>query len=303
MNKILKRWKESDFELNPFFVSLLSYLPGIVITLFSGASNFSKWITGFIFLVSLIYTYIISQGRYKNVGFFLSLLFMAFWLIPTVEFILYEHNPKNYRVSEEFKKSEAILAEEKSKGHLEISDLDKILIEMNKISNAGWARRKPGSSPEDITGMLNIYACKVILIPEPIKLNLRDKFSIYSMKRFELDLVKNDSTKTTLFMKTIFPRPSDHEIIESLKREREEQLLMLDLKSGFTHIPYSEFLIDAVTAFSSDDISPTRNLPKALNGLQALIMVFLTTMIINSFGIGLTITRKEIADRIEKTMD
>ena len=292
MNEILKKWESGKIDV--LFYSLLHF-SFVVYTLFSGASNISRWWTGLTFFATLCCIYIFLKERFKNVGFFLSLLFMAFWLIPTVEFILYENNPKNYRVSENFKNSEAILAKDKLKGQLGITDLDKILLEMNKISKESLAKRKPESTMDDITGMVNIYRMKVLKIPEPIKLNIRKKFSII-MGKIEIDLIKNKSTKTTLFLKTDFPELTDNEIIESLNRKREEQLLLMNLKSGLTRIPYSEFLIDAVSTFSSDDISPSRNLPKALNGLQALIMVLLTSIIINSFGIGLTMTRKDISE-------
>ncbi len=296
--------KESGFSIILFIGIVFSSLISIIITLFSGATNDYQWLGGAFFLIALIFTYITLRKSFYNIGFLLSLIFMGFWLIPTTEFLLYESNSKNYRISEEFKKTESLLAAEKSKGCLSIEDLNKILIVMRKLQSEGFKKNRPsGTSRESIAGLLNIYAFDSIFIPELIKISYTGKFSAGSMKKYEICLQKGDSLKTILFVKTDFPRPSDYEIIRCVEWELKEQTLLLDLKTGMTHIPYSEFLIDGITAFSNGDISPARNFPKLLNGLQALIMIFLSTMIINSVGLVLTVSQKKETEPLDKTMD
>ena len=259
--------------------------PYYVYILIEGTSSISKWEIGILFFIFLIFIYSKIYKIFNNIGYFFSLLFIAIWLIPTIEYKLYENNPENYRFTEDFKNSVSSFAKEKIKGELSLNELNLILIEMNKLINKALIKDTNKQYPSE-----EIYHKDTILIPEPIKLKFKSLFSILSAK-YNLELIKNDTTKTTLFIKTEF-RPTDHEIIESLEYEIQQQKHISNLISGIYKIPFSQFLVESITCFNSNDISPTRNLPKLLNALHILIILCITNIFINLSTNSIFISRK-----------
>lgn len=265
--------------------------PYYVYILIEGTLSVSRWEIGILFFLFLIFTYSKIYKIFNNIGYFFSLLFIAIWLIPTIEYKLYENNPENYRFTEDFKNSVSSLAKEKIKGELKLSELNYIKIEMNKVIKKALISDTNKQYPsEEIYKMCNSYHKDTILIPEPIKLKFNRLFSILDAK-YNLELIKNDSTKTTLFIKTEII-PTDYEIIKSLEYEIQKQNHISNLISGIYKIPYSQFLVESITCFNSNDISPTRNLPKVLNALHILIILCITTIFINLSTNSIFISRK-----------
>lgn len=66
-----------------------------------------------------------------------------------------------------------------------------------------------------------------------------------------------------------------------------------NIRNGQNKIFYSEFLIEAITCFSSGDIKPFRNISKLLNGIEGLMIFLLTIILINTVGEGLSIKKKK----------
>lgn len=292
---MVNRKQETDeksdlLNIASVFIVMLSYSFIQIFSAFvTGGSNISKWLTGFTFSIILLLVYRWLKKYLDNIGVLLLFVFLSFWLVPTLQYILYESNPKYYTISHNFKKNEALLAKELSKGQLSVKDLNKII---TFFKNNTQLKKITIEGREGAVRWINLDSIKIMYVPEAIKFSYEKNYAI-NRGAYTLVFNKGDSLITTLKFKSDFPITWFNILVDEIEIERNKQQELLDMQTKFDHIPYSDFLIDSITAFSSGDISPSRNSTKILNGLQALLILFITTMVINSMSGGLVVKKKE----------
>jgi len=276
-------------DIRIFILNLILALAFIIGNVFNGITD--KYINSIGILSSIIflYTFLVLRKKHENIGVFLLFVFSAFWLIPTIEFNLYKSNNNFYQESPTFKENQKIIATELSNKKIKFEDLDKIQTELKKIIET--KREEKTYKSRDINEILNIFKIDSLFIPELVELRYELNSSM-SHGNYILTLKTRDSLETILKINTEFSRPADFEIIEKIELEKSQQLIYENTISGQKRIYYSQFLIEAITCFSSGDLSPTRNIVKLLNGIEGLLLLFITTILINSVGSGLSIKKK-----------
>jgi 4-amino-4-deoxy-L-arabinose transferase-like glycosyltransferase len=262
----------------------------MISTVFNGITDEYINQIGILSAIIFTYTFIVLRKKYKNIGVFLLFVFSAFWLIPTVEFDLYKTNNNYYQESTTFKENQKKFATELSNNKINFKDLNNIQIEIEKIIES--KKEETTNKSRDISQILNLVKIDSLFIPELVELSCERDNSFISQGVFSFTLKTRDSLETILKIKSEFPWPSDSEIIEKIEFEKSQQLNYEKTISGQNRIYYSQFLIEAITCFSSGDISPSRNIVKLINGLEGLLLLFITTILINSVGSGLKIEKK-----------
>lgn len=260
-----------DVKIVLLIVSISAVIMAIS-SIISGTYNISPILYGIICSIALFSTYLLLKSRIQNLLLFFTFIFLAFYLIPTVQFYLYKSNFNYFTPSESFIQNESILAKEKLHLKLSNEDLDSVYKFFDTLTK--FDRR-----------------FDTIDLPSKIRIVQYRHYGINSQKA-SIVISKNDSL-TNEFTFTNKEAPFyKSDLQKGLKRHIEEQKYITKLiRIEKNEIPYSEFYIESITTFASDDIKPTRNLSKLLNGIQALCLVFLTTFIINSFGLSLTLKK------------
>jgi hypothetical protein len=265
----------SPFSL-VLFTMVLLYLPRLIFDIIGGISRVTPWQLAIFYVPALLFIYYLFNKLYEGIEIFLILLFFSFMLYPTISYYLYENNPDNYHISSEFQVIEKLLAEDKLKYQIPIEDLEFIKTEL-KESNTDFP--------------------KTFCTPEPILIDSKYVFAINSSKS-KISITKGDSLKTEFIVENYPQRPEfyrpNNELILALDREiqyfRKLQELVLLNTEG---IPFSEFWVESITSFTSGHIQAARNLPKMLNAIQILSILFISTIIINTINSELSLKRKK----------
>lgn len=279
--KVLK--KTSPFQLIAVLMILL-YLPRLFYDMLQGISQVEPCNLAIFYAFALFVIYILFDTIYSGLRTFLFLLFFSFLVYPITSFYLYNSNKGNYLITNQLKLIQKDLAQEKIKREVSIEDLE-FLSRQLSISNNSlpiyFPKRDSITIDSKIVSLINPSKRKIIITKSD---SIRSEFYI------EYGALPPDEDD---FHSSIILGLDKHiRYITNLK-----QLILINTEV----IPFSEFWIESITSFSSGHIQPARNIPKLLNGIQILAILFLTTIIINSINGELSLKRKtKIAEKKKK---
>jgi len=258
--------KELPIKLaTKFGILFCSIIFGLIILyqLLIGLKSIDEKLVGLILFVALFGLYWVFRRYTKNLLLFFILLFSCIWLIPTIQYWVYENNNNTYLSSDTFKSNISTFVNEKIDGKLSVNDIDVIINNLLSDSN-------------------RIVFFDNLIIDSIYKIDVKSGFGL-KQPDAKVIISKGDSLQTILhFSNSLFLTSKN--LVQGLLNEKDRLQFLTSLKSVDMKIPYNQFVVEAFFGFVNGDISPTRNIPKVLAQLQIFLLLILTSFIFNSFG-------------------